>query len=234
MDLVVKTRLTRSRPDPPKSGNIVTRPDPTRPDPTRPDPTRPDPTRGSIRPVNISELAFMHRRRRYRHRRLRRRRRRRRRVVVVVVVVVIVIILNIDYIMNISIPCNLVYTLTQPYTVYHYVSIWHIIMFWDQFNVFHSEFSCGRRLGRYLQDVFNRQTSQGYGRHHIQQNHRYVEEQKIIYYYTIIDYILYGQLMVPYGTIWNPLPYGKGFEKMWKYNIDNLFWYVLTTKFIKR
>ena len=34
-----------TRPDPPKSGKIVTRPDPTRPDPTRPDPTRPDPTR---------------------------------------------------------------------------------------------------------------------------------------------------------------------------------------------
>jgi hypothetical protein len=34
-----------TRPDPRKTKNLLTRPDPTRPDPTRPDPTRPDPTR---------------------------------------------------------------------------------------------------------------------------------------------------------------------------------------------
>ena len=42
-----------TRPNPPKSGKIV-----TRPDPTRPDPTRPNPTRGSIRPVDNSGIAI--------------------------------------------------------------------------------------------------------------------------------------------------------------------------------
>ena len=40
-----------TRPDPPKSGKIVTQPA----DPTR-DPTRPDPIRGSIRPVDNSVM----------------------------------------------------------------------------------------------------------------------------------------------------------------------------------
>ena len=40
-----------TRPDPPKSGKIMTRPDPARPDPTRPDP-RVHPTRGQLWPTH--------------------------------------------------------------------------------------------------------------------------------------------------------------------------------------